>query len=187
MQMAMDRDDETRDRGNSSPDYALRAPSGLRKLMTAGRHIEPRSPGEAKRIPGMQSVPVPRLRAARFTRATGSGFQGSLMRHLAVLVLTTLPLVAPAQDAHLLQQRASFAYREMQQAERDAERTEAETQNLETNAAQLRKQLQQYDQQIAASRKQAADARARAAEARSRWTAESEALEKVQGRPAAKP
>lgn len=109
------------------------------------------------------------------------------MRRVTLIVLVMLCTAAFAQDAHLLQQRAAFAYREMQQAEGDAERAETEAQALEGNAAQLRKQLEQYDKQIAASRKQVTDARARAAEAKTRWSAESEALEKVQGRAAPKP
>jgi septal ring factor EnvC (AmiA/AmiB activator) len=104
--------------------------------------------------------------------------------HLALLVLAALPAFSFAQDAHLQQQRTSFAYREMREAQRKAELTEADTQDLEANAARLREQLEQVNRQISTARKQAADNRAKANEAYTRWMTESESLEKLQTRPA---
>lgn len=109
------------------------------------------------------------------------------MRLSALLLLLCLPAIAHAQDAHLQQQRAAFAFREMQQAERDAERAQAEARDIEAETVRARKQLEQLEQRGAAARKQAAEAQGRAAEARTRWQTETEALEKIQGRPGQKP
>jgi len=75
----------------------------------------------------------------------------------------------PSQDAHLLQQRAGFAHKEMQQAERDIERAEAEAKEHAAQAAQLRQQAEKMIKQSEAAKARANDARARATEARKRW------------------
>lgn len=103
------------------------------------------------------------------------------------LVLIAAPFAALAQDAHLLQQRASFAYREMQRAERDAELADAEAKDHARTVAQLREQLEAADKQTAQARKRADEARARAAEARKRWQTASDALERTEPRPSKSP
>jgi hypothetical protein len=115
--------------------------------------------------------------------------QNELMQAMAGFGLATLLGVvsacALAQDAHLLQQRASFAYGEMRQAERDAERAQAEAKEQSAVAIRLREQADEAAKQSAQSQNRASEARARAAEARSRWQAASDELDKLRPEPAA--
>ena len=110
-----------------------------------------------------------------------------MIRLTVGLLLAAFAAAAPAQDAHLLQQRAGFAHREMQQAERDAERADAEAKENAAEAARLRQQAESMSKQSAAAQSRANAARARAAEARKRWEAETDALEKLRPSPAQKP
>ncbi|RPI45605.1 MAG: hypothetical protein EHM59_09710 [Betaproteobacteria bacterium] len=110
-----------------------------------------------------------------------------MMRLPLGLLLAAFAVAAPAQDAHLLQQRAAFAYREMQQAERDAEQAIAEAREQAAEAERLRQQAESMSKQSAAAQKRVSAARARALEARKRWETAADALEKLQAPPPAKP
>ena len=92
---------------------------------------------------------------------------------------------ALAQDAHLLQQRASFAYREMQLAEREAEQAAIEAKNIDARIVELQTELEASRKRSATAHANAKAATERAREARKRWEAASDALEKAP--PEAKP
>lgn len=87
--------------------------------------------------------------------------------------------VAQAQDVEALQQRASFAYREMQQAERNAEQATLEAREIDAQSTELQKQLEAVRKRAAAAQAREKDARARAAAARKHWEAAAEALDKA--------
>ena len=76
----------------------------------------------------------------------------------ALFVAGNGPLLA--QDA---QQRASFAYREMQLAEREAEQAAIEAKEIDGQIAELQKQLDAVRKRSASAHAQAKDAKARGA------------------------
>lgn len=86
-----------------------------------------------------------------------------------------------AQDAHLLQQRASFAFREMQRAEADVKAAEAEAQQLEADAARMQTEIDKVRASAAEARKREQAARVRAAESRKRWEQNAAELERARG------
>ena len=92
---------------------------------------------------------------------------------------------ALAQDGHLLQQRASFAYREMQLAERETEQAVIEAKEIDGQITELQKQLEAARKRSATAHAHVKATQVRAAEARKRWNDASEALDKA--RPADKP
>lgn len=87
--------------------------------------------------------------------------------------------VAQVQDTEALQQRASFAYRELQQAERNAEQAALEAKEVDAQSAELQKQLAAVRKRATAAQAREKEARARVAEARKRWEAAAEALDKA--------
>jgi hypothetical protein len=110
-----------------------------------------------------------------------------MVRLVWVAMLAMTSVCAAAQDAHLLQQRAGFAYREMRQAERDAERAQAEAKEQAALAVRLREQADEAAKKSAQAQTRASQALARAAEARGRWQAANDALDQLRPSPSPAP
>jgi len=102
---------------------------------------------------------------------------------LAAIILFAVACgsTAWAQDTHLLQQRASFAFREMQRAEADVKAAEAEAQQLEAEAARMQAEVDKVRASAADVRKREQAARVRAAESRKRWEHNAAELDRARG------
>jgi len=96
-----------------------------------------------------------------------------------VAFLAVLAAPAAAQDAHLLQQRASFAFREMETARRDAGYAAKEAEQAEAESARIQAELDKVRTAATAARKREQAARQREVDARKRWEASSAELEKL--------
>jgi len=106
---------------------------------------------------------------------------------LVVAFLALLAAPAAAQDAHLLQQRASFAFREMETARRDADHAAQEAKQIEAEAVRLQAEADKLRAQATEARKRSDAARQRETEARTRWEANTAELEKLKSPVAADP
>lgn len=106
------------------------------------------------------------------------------MRIVACALMLLFSNLTLAQDTHLLQRRASFAYREMQQAERDQQLAENEKREADLYAAELQKQLDAVKKESTEADARLKAARTRATQEKERWQAAAEALEKAQIKPA---